>query len=97
MLPGDARAVDVAAARVTVGGELRLDAVDGAVLRALLGALDRGLDGVVADGVPAVFLVAHVARSGSVCVCVFVYVYVQNRLRVKKIQAPGAENFGEKV
>lgn len=55
-----AQAVDVAQARPAVGQELGLDDVDAAgVLGAPPGALETGLDGVVADCVPAALFVAH--------------------------------------
>lgn len=69
MVGGEAQAVDVAAAGVAVGCELGLDAVNGAVFGALLWALDFGVDGVVADGMPSGLLVAHLCPCLTVRGC----------------------------
>lgn len=86
----DAPALGAAAARLAGRRELRLYDVEGdAVQIAPLGTLVSGFDGVVADPVPAVFLVAHFGWFPSssfnlllFCVlpgplvCVFVFVVV---------------------
>lgn len=52
----------MSSAGVTVGGELCLDSIDGAISQAVLGTFDSALDGVIADCVPPRFLITHVAK-----------------------------------
>lgn len=56
---GYAQAVNVSSACVAVGCKLGFDSVDCTISQAVLGALDFGLDCVIADCMPAGFLVAH--------------------------------------
>lgn len=50
----------MSSACMTVGGELCLDSIHGAISQAVLGAFDSALDCVVADCVPPRFLITHV-------------------------------------
>lgn len=56
---------------VAVGSKLGFDSVDGTVSRALLGTLDLGLDCVIADCVPAAFVVAHLGEFFVLHLCMY--------------------------
>lgn len=52
----------MSSACVTVSGELCLDSVHGAISQAVLGAFNPALNCVVADCMPAGFLITHFAN-----------------------------------